>query len=481
MVPELPAEVMQLIASQISNRQALKSCSLAASVFVEPCQRKIYEHIYLSCDKENPGFDCSTLVALLDQSPHISNYIVDVFLHVADSNAMDDDIFEGFGAALEHLNNVHTLNLISFGTRYWNTLPVEVAGAFLSWLDRLTLRRLKLWNIEKMPGTTLLRVLTASPWVQLDSINLAVESLGINKTRPGRELETLDLIRCGDVGDVLLHPEHPYLVASLRTLYIVLNRDGTAGTDLHRLCVAAAETLEHITLRYEISRRPPSVSLPTWLPKLQHFAVIFGIHYDAPSNVDISAPFIHSLVDVVLRPSRAPVLTTLSFHSIIVTRGADQQDLKYVFEDAACLVLVDELVDQHPTMKPIVWLVSTQFSAVSESGQDAHFAAFERAIRAAFPKASAKGMLKIRQEKPTPGIVALTLSIRTKFGMNDPSNSVREHPPQHRSSLEKQRWPWPNTPHLAALRIPSQLALDERNVHLVLLKAQSEAFEAAGT
>ncbi|KAJ7116967.1 hypothetical protein C8R44DRAFT_925769 [Mycena epipterygia] len=232
----VPQELIEAIVLQIEEADTLKSCTLAASNFLEPSQRRLFESLELhGGNLYRPNLTYSAWSGRFRDSPHLARYATTLKLDYPWIPTHSD--IDSFQEVLAHLTNVQRFWIDGTYTKpmiCWSKLPPGVSSALLDFIFRQRLRRLDIGFIW-MPAVVLSALQTAVPTLRISCTVVERRTFEIPAHAPICALECLVLQGCTARVHALFSPPN------LRGLWVTL-RYGMP------LISAAACTLERIRL-----------------------------------------------------------------------------------------------------------------------------------------------------------------------------------------------------------------------------------------
>ncbi|KAJ7458165.1 hypothetical protein FB451DRAFT_1564021 [Mycena latifolia] len=145
----VPHDVVDAIIDELDDIEALKTCSLAGTLFRDTSQRILLRSMTLT-NSANPSKNYRAACTLLKVSPHIAIYARRLQIQIpsvhdsADTSSLQD--------VLSKLANVQQCIVDSSdGLLTWNKLTPAVRSSFFSFLSRQRLRELRVQFIKALP------------------------------------------------------------------------------------------------------------------------------------------------------------------------------------------------------------------------------------------------------------------------------------------------------------------------------------------
>ncbi|KAJ7117013.1 hypothetical protein C8R44DRAFT_983324 [Mycena epipterygia] len=277
----VPQELLEAIVLQIDDSDTLKSCSLAASNFLEPSQRRLFESLKLHGGNW-PNLIYSAWSGCFRDSPHLARYVTTLKLDYPWIPAHSD--IDSFQEVLAHLTNVQRFWIDGTYTKpiiCWSKLPPGVSSALLDFIFRQRLRRLDIGFIW-MPAVVLSSANTI-PTLRISCAVVECRTFENFAHAPICALECLVLQGCTARVYALFSP--PNLPCTLERI-----RLWCTGPSPHiRIISAAACTLERIRLWCtDLARDESHHPMFPSLPRLRSFEILINIEdQKTPAFMDI--------------------------------------------------------------------------------------------------------------------------------------------------------------------------------------------------
>ncbi|KAF7307901.1 hypothetical protein MKEN_01150800 [Mycena kentingensis (nom. inval.)] len=393
--PELCASIVEHL---YNDNDSLKSCSLASSGFREPAQKHLLSTLVLGDDRH--AF--SDAAARFSDAPRLGGLVSSLVVNVKYDEAHGRDA----SAALQHLTHVETCTIVGPHNPDWDAIPADLAAAIVAWLTdparRASLRHLKLAKIDNFP----LVVFGIAPSLHFESLHIKDD--GEDNDEPLAEPEvpitSLHVTESRDASSLLLTEAfYPY-IEQLRSLIVESSRAGTSQVDASLVAVIH-KTVEYLEIEATILGPNERLQcftygLPDDLPRLQHLRVGAALIAFQGGNSSLSG-----VLDVVLKPGCAPLLTELTIRADLQDRSIILSPMRRFF------AYLDRLFSQHSTLEIVRWVPTYRFMD-PDSDEDSegehqqkegmltmlYFIAFETAIRDLLPKTREKGLLRVEED-----------------------------------------------------------------------------------
>ncbi|KAJ7052267.1 hypothetical protein C8F01DRAFT_1261981 [Mycena amicta] len=408
----IPPELIDAIVDEIgSDVTTLKSCSLATTVFREPCQKRLLWRLALTNHSYNETRTYSEAAARFDVYPHLAGYVK--VLELVHTSHVEDDFYQPLRSVLIKLTRVSILNIFSmhWPAHEWKDVPHQFAAPLLDFIRaaraRGTLQQLSLVGLSKVPRTAMHHILMACPAVSLHpfSVQLEDDAPGLDGDNVSTSIERLDtgLEDLNSPGKCSLLLQY---TRRLRALLLVVEAPvGSASTFvMPALCSATASTLECLSIDFSAQQAVYASNIaPPHLPYLRYLSISFdyqdcrtrprGILYLLPiflSNT-LTQGAVPALTELVIRPELSVFGGTRS--------GAD----KLTYTIPAAIQELDDLLADYLSRRsgpaarwvPFFCFEHDTGLSVAEAKVEyatKHFPAFSDALRSTLSKATAMGM-----------------------------------------------------------------------------------------
>ncbi|KAF7342622.1 hypothetical protein MSAN_02019000 [Mycena sanguinolenta] len=395
----LPQELLNAIVQGIDDPSTLKSCSLAGSSLREESQRILLHSLTLGVESH------AAKSAILDESPHIATYIVDLTVYIPNPDEIVDLELTGadIQSILRRLQNVRRCVFdvpeSSPSCVYWPELPHAFSSTYLHFLSRQqSLRELRIANVFELPLDVILSLLTAAPTLILNRVGV-VQDL--------RDSE-LSLHHLPSLRRLILEPGCPrvclcglfarrqYSPLTSGLTYLEIQASDHTVQENISIIANAAETLH--SLRIETERDVLSVLsvngrqlITCPLPSLP---ALLSLEYVLPLSA-LTAPWFLDAILEVLAPESNPKLTdlTLVFRYSNPTMRGFPSAIK-----VNAMSMLDAALAAHPASPclKVRWNVDMErFNVVFDYAQ--HFHKFVRMVQQAMPSAQVRGKLVVER------------------------------------------------------------------------------------
>ncbi|KAJ6500219.1 hypothetical protein C8R47DRAFT_1110938 [Mycena vitilis] len=246
MLPTMPQELIDAIVDNVSGKYTLKRCSLVSPQFCHPCQQILFRSLAL--DDYPPRY--SSVLALLNESPHIAGYIKDLRVRLTWVPISDLSHIADFIRLMGKLQEVNRLAVAAICD--WDALaPVTPTIVNLIQTGRLT--ELQFKYIEDLPPAVLILSLATTSTFSLTQVSVASidEPSEENATTP--VIRKLVLSNCKGLGHLLARRQYSPYITHIQTLCV--------KSDLcSHLMAAVGQTLEHIELDCSAIQPLPSLA-----------------------------------------------------------------------------------------------------------------------------------------------------------------------------------------------------------------------------
>ncbi|KAJ7157379.1 hypothetical protein C8R46DRAFT_1114312 [Mycena filopes] len=232
----LPQELVDAIIHKIDDVPTLKACCLAGSMFRRTSQRVLWRSFTLNTRDSETFPDLS---ALLDESPHIADYIHNLDANFAQfAEPEETQSFLGILSKLEHLHSC-TISYIFSAHRFTESHP-GFLSTFYDFLARQPLCELRVNSTGLLSSDVFLRLLTIAPVVSWQNVQVAEDDSAPQRQPHLSKLRDLTLEHnTKGIDEMLAQPELKEYTRHLRRLTLI--RDLSC-----KLIFTAASTLEHI-------------------------------------------------------------------------------------------------------------------------------------------------------------------------------------------------------------------------------------------
>ncbi|KAJ7149477.1 hypothetical protein C8R43DRAFT_1107675 [Mycena crocata] len=308
MIMKLPQELIDSVVAEVDEFNALKACSLAGSVFRASSQRILHQSLTLSAAAgyAKPPRDYASAHTLLEESPHITGYIQNLTILLAEPIA---DV-ESIAKVLAKLTHVRWCIVDGRGMFHWKYVRPELglASIFTDFLLRQPLRELRLSRMEDLPleiifsGASVLFFY----FVSQDRDARAAKMLTPAATRP---LEELVLAAGSDpVDDLFSSPQLLACTSGMRRLSVEPTRP-LCGTLISR----TAATLQNLQFNNATQDVCPD-NQPNFALLLPRLPLLRGIEFVVRTFGDDPITWtLDTISSCILAPGASPALCDIVF------------------------------------------------------------------------------------------------------------------------------------------------------------------------
>ncbi|KAJ7291776.1 hypothetical protein C8J57DRAFT_1588409 [Mycena rebaudengoi] len=265
----IPQELVDAIIVEIdrSDVPTLRSCALAAKVFVRQSQKMLFWSISFDVAHVGPTGTVKMGHTLLRESPHLAHHVkclyTDIFLEGSDVDQ------RSLVDILRWLPNVERLHL-NGDYQSWSGLLSDLRLEISSCLTRYPLKEFGLENIFNIPSPLLFTAASALPLMSLSRVHMdprEPQDIGttLHLEPITRHLRALIVSGDNSVLEFLLYPRTPRYIDQVQMLMINIShlRRG-------QMISAVAQTVRHLVLELQgndlISWVPQMLALPQQPP-----------------------------------------------------------------------------------------------------------------------------------------------------------------------------------------------------------------------
>ncbi|KAF7321131.1 hypothetical protein HMN09_00201200 [Mycena chlorophos] len=392
----LPPELIELIVDKLRHDNiTLKSCSLAASFFREPCQRRLLHALNLCTTSVYRRQPYSKVSARLDESPHLASYITKVVVYLPATDVeweRNRDIAKSVFRRLAHIRDATIQGNYSHQARY-ESLSVEVVDWTISTLRvHAVLDHLRLWSIERLPVSVLAGALAAAPSISFRDVRLLDDSEDPPANldlQPGRvSLDRLAIWHSPMVNALLLRPTCAVYTDTLRALILCEEYLISYRETMFALCFTTARRLEHLDLEFATRiRQESNINLPNYLPRLRSLVVRFS---NNGLSTWVAPTFLLKLVSHETSPALKSL--TLCVSTVVAADDSEEEKSRYTFSDSQAITELDRVLGLHCTPVAVRFSLSTLPLGQKQGVRNAVFAV---ALRKAMPNAERRCLLEV--------------------------------------------------------------------------------------
>ncbi|KAF7346749.1 hypothetical protein MSAN_01813300 [Mycena sanguinolenta] len=220
---KLPPELIHAIVAEIGEAESLKTCSLVARIFIESCQRTLFNSLIIAKDSEG-GIEPVVLWSRLQESPHLGRYFESLVCLLPAIDAPQEEL-DAFCTVLDRLTNIRRCVLMgdphSEPGEYrcqWHDLPSQLSGGIVKFIQRLQLSQLHI-SFASLPGDILTMFLAAAPTVTFyeSSVDTVVAT---DLTAVSATVENLAVLCSPSIADALASSRYLPHVSRIRKLCV---------------------------------------------------------------------------------------------------------------------------------------------------------------------------------------------------------------------------------------------------------------------
>ncbi|KAF7307634.1 hypothetical protein MIND_00558700 [Mycena indigotica] len=393
---QLPPELLDEIAQHIQGSANIASCCLAASVFRDPCQKRLLSSLHLenSATSRRNFRSYKETAARFTEAPHLALYVTNLTITLRCS---DLDTEAAIASIFTCLTRVQKCNVVGTGSRsQWCEIPSKVTTPFAAWLTHLptgALREMRCGFLHDIPRVIVHNILrTARSFI---FIMASVESSPSGTVPASRQVITsrkreLLIIESPQLYTGLAEPEFAPYWGNLGRLSVTANRP------FSELCVAATESLEYLTIIL-FDRIPedlrPQIGFTRPLSSLKKLHIPLAGESQLQNSQDLTLLwFFVSVLAPILRSPITPVLeqVVISFKPTNFVSDVDE-NMVYSFTPNATNLLnrLDDMVIQHASLRCVRWAIQLR--------DQASLRAFSDALKQLLPKMSIQGKLIVNR------------------------------------------------------------------------------------
>ncbi|KAF7295933.1 hypothetical protein HMN09_01137300 [Mycena chlorophos] len=433
--PELPPELIAHVIDLVEDTTTLKDACLAALVFREPCQKRLFHRLDIQVMATQGSKTCRRVAEFFSDPSHshLIDFVVELWLAMGRSSstspAAGPEDAQMLRVALDTLKNVRILQLSTspwVSLVQWTDVPSLFAGAIVDHVRGPGARRISrvaLAWLQGVPHDFACYLLATFPTVSLETVSLENVFLTSELAGPADEpslkpplatalqrlsLVFYDILPPSSSGSLLRRTLRQY-THSLRVLVV----QGTVFHEhlrhvhdtLHELC-SNTPVLEYLALDFSfaagwdqatyisLAQSTSRTALPR-LPFLKHFTL--GIQYYRLSGSFISIEALPLLLPTFLRdPSdRFPALTTLVLQMGVLVVPI-QREPSIIYAPPTTLSFFDDILPEYGTRACWVFLENRIDAGRRRSMDERHSEAFVEALRTVLPRvASQPGGLRV--------------------------------------------------------------------------------------
>ncbi|KAF7310122.1 hypothetical protein MIND_00385600 [Mycena indigotica] len=338
--PRLPLELFALVVENLSYRDCLHNCALAASVFLHPCQKRLYDQLSLTTSIDDgavlpvkealrslrPVHTYADAARHFAAAPHLAGYVATVYLAMSALESESGDAIETaemVSALLAGLTGVRRCCLLALREEavVWATVAGGMRDALLGWLlAQGTLEKIMVSGIWGLPRAALHVLLGASPSLHIlqgdvdhadgPSTEEAEWMRRVDATDTRVMLLELSVATSPTINRVLQQPEFAQYLNHLEVLDTTID-----ATPLSTVCFASAATLDTLKLDCIQTTHDHLVRFPPSLPQLLNLRFTVGLHHlagddDSPLS---DLRFLPQLLRTLGEDTSCPKLRTITF------------------------------------------------------------------------------------------------------------------------------------------------------------------------
>nr|GAT51438.1 predicted protein [Mycena chlorophos] len=425
---ELPPELIAHVIDLVEDTTTLKDAALAALIFREPCQKRLFHRLEIQVMATQGSKTCRQVAEFFSDPSHshLIDFVLELWLAMGRSSssspAAGPEDAHMLTFALDTLKNVRILQLCTspwVASVQWTDVPALFAGAIVDHVRGPGARRISrvaLAWLQGLPHDFACYLLATFPTVSLENVFLTSELAGPADEPSLKPPLAIALQRLSLVFYDILPPSWPLLRQTLRQYTHSLRVLVVQGTilhehlchvhdTLHELC-SNTPVLEYLALDFSfapgwnqaayinLAQSASRTALPR-LPFLKHFTL--AIQYYRMSGGSISIEALPLLLPTFLRdPSdRFPALTTLVVKMAVLDVPI-QRKPSIIYAPPTTLSFFDDILPEYGTRARWVLLENQMDAGRRRSMDERHSEAFVEALGTVLPRtASQPGGLRV--------------------------------------------------------------------------------------
>ncbi|KAJ6582955.1 hypothetical protein DFH09DRAFT_279036 [Mycena vulgaris] len=245
----LPQELIDAIIDQVQDNTSLKSCAIAASPFLSPCQRRIFRslHVHRGFSGKNRRRTLRSTSVFFTASPHLASHVRELIIELPDDCAAECGSLQ---VVLRSVQNIERL-VVSGMSALWSNLEPGATSALFASVALPSLNRFHVMGIRGVPSA-LIAAATSIPVVSFSDVIIGDQDRGEeahgSSSAPRLRHLILPDSRSGtpSICDFLLHPRTLPYTSHIERLEIRI--DSSSGKYDHRLLAACAATLKCLVI-----------------------------------------------------------------------------------------------------------------------------------------------------------------------------------------------------------------------------------------
>ncbi|KAF7297461.1 hypothetical protein MIND_00979800 [Mycena indigotica] len=380
----LPAELLEQIVGHIPDTSSVKSCCLASSVLVYPCQKRLYNILTL------PLADPATWERASErfqQVPHLLQHVEHLAIELSLLD-LADSVWPDFFAKLLNLKSVSIMAGSTSGLIGWPTVPEPVAVALAALLRARhahPLSRVSLTRVSQLSTEIVLLSFRATARLAITSCNIVEDD-----ETPLVEMSTDESAGTGtavslrhSANIVKRFAQSPILrslVACISSLAVSGHKQAIGN--VLTLCQCVAPTISHLELppSWQLSMSgSQSTALPSSWPNL--LSVTLHLRKAELEDTSVLSWTLSALISSILPPDTCPALRDLIV--VLDIPIDDMAGLEYAFDevglvedefdytqpipwslDRTRLAAIDGLAAAHPRLATVQWTVVVNFDSI---------------------------------------------------------------------------------------------------------------------
>ncbi|KAJ7775519.1 hypothetical protein B0H16DRAFT_1507694 [Mycena metata] len=223
--------VPQELVGEVSDRDTLKACALAASCFLQGSQRILFRTLRIVIAEGRPR---------IAESPHLFGYTKDVTLTVSPRATAED--IEHLRQALFHLSNVRRCRLCRDQRHKGPTWTDLVTPVVFDFITATELDYLAIDTFTQVPHSTLAGLFSCTKTLCLDGMSMSTDNQDAVPPTVSRTQNLLLFPESRQIGKMLLLPQFRFAFAQLRIIWT----PGVHGDHVIELLSLSAPHLQEI-------------------------------------------------------------------------------------------------------------------------------------------------------------------------------------------------------------------------------------------